>query len=92
MFWTILLLDLGLVVPVATWSGVTLWRGGGGAAWKAGSAVAGWFALTGPSVAAMGLVMVARGDPHASLPLAGMFVATGLGAMAAAGWLFGSRN
>jgi len=88
MFWTILLLDVGLVVPVAAWAGVALWRGRGAAAWKAGYAVVGWFALTGPSVAAMGLAMVARGDAHASLPLAGVFVAIGLAAVAAAAWLF----
>ncbi len=93
MFWTILLLDLGLVVPTATWAGAALWlRGGSVPAWKAGHALVGWFAFTGPSVAVMGLVMVARGDPHASVPLAGMFVVAGMGALAAATWLYGVRD
>jgi hypothetical protein len=45
---------------------------------RAVCAVVGWFALVPASVAAMGAVMVVRGDPHASVPtLVLVLVATG---------------
>jgi hypothetical protein len=65
-YWSIVLLDLGVVVPAALAAGVALWRGGVLAA-PGLYAVVGWFALVPPSVAAMAAVMLLDGDPFASL-------------------------
>ena len=65
-FWSIVLLDLGLVVPATVVTAVALFRGAR-CAQKALYAVLGWFALVPPSVAAMAAVMVARSDPTASV-------------------------
>nr|WP_294639057.1 hypothetical protein [uncultured Rhodococcus sp.] len=65
-FWSIVLLDLGLVVPATTFTAVALFRGTRSAQ-KALYAVLGWFALVPPSVAAMGAVMMARSDPNAAV-------------------------
>lgn len=64
MYWTIFLLDLGIIVPVAIATAVGLARRRRWAT-KALYAVVGWFALVPPSVAAMALVKVWRGDPSA---------------------------
>ncbi len=65
-FWTIVLLDLGVVVPLAVAAAVAIGldRASAGAAWFG---VVSWFALVPPSVAAMAAVMVVRDDPHASV-------------------------
>ncbi|MGB3370985.1 MAG: hypothetical protein WBA81_10225, partial [Rhodococcus sp. (in: high G+C Gram-positive bacteria)] len=65
-FWSIVLLDLGLVVPATVVTAVALFRKARFAQ-KALFAVLGWFALVPPSVAAMAAVMVARSDPTASV-------------------------
>jgi hypothetical protein len=65
-FWSIYLLDLGVVVPTTLVAAVLSWRGTA-AGRRAVLAVVGWFALVPPSVAAMALVMLARDDPHASV-------------------------
>lgn len=72
-FWLVKLMDLGVVVPVALATGVGLLRG---AAWASRTA---YVVLTGysclaVSVASMGLIMYANGDPDASLPLTAGFV------------------
>ena len=72
-FWLVKLMDLGIVVPVALATGVGLLRG---AAWANRTA---YVVLTGytclaVSVATMGLIMYANGDPDASLPLTAGFV------------------
>lgn len=66
MYWSIVLLDLGIVVPATIAAAVALFNG---ARWgsKALSAIMGWFALVPPSVAAMGMAMVAGDDPNASV-------------------------
>lgn len=66
-YWSIWLLDLGLVVPLTVAAGVATLRGTPAGA-RAPYAVMGWFALVPPSVAAMAAVMVARDDPNASVP------------------------
>lgn len=71
-FWTILLMDLGIVVPCLVAAAVQL-RAGSAVGSKAAYALLGWFALVPPSVAAMALVMVANDDPHASTPSAVLF-------------------
>ncbi|QIX26724.1 hypothetical protein ncot_08995 [Nocardioides sp. JQ2195] len=82
-FWSILLLDLGVVVPLTVASAIALLRGAAVGS-RALHAVVGWFALVPPSVAAMALVMVLKGDENASLPttlLLGV-VSVALGAVA----------
>jgi len=66
MFWSIFLLDLGVVVPVTLATGVALLRG---AAWapRVAYGVAGWYVPVPISVAAMGAVMLVNDDPYASL-------------------------
>lgn len=66
-YWSIFLLDLGVVVPGTVAAAVSVLRGGRLAA-SSLYAVVGWFALVPPSVASMGIVMVARDDPYASVP------------------------
>lgn len=65
MYWSIFLLDLGIVVPATIAAAVALIRG---AAWgrKALYAILGWFALVPPSVAAMAIAMVVNDDPNES--------------------------
>ena len=64
-FWSIALLDLGVLLPATVATCVGLVRG---ARWapKAMYLVAGWFGLVGPAVAAMAVVMAANDDPNAS--------------------------
>lgn len=64
-FWSIVLLDLGVVVPAVAAAALAQWRGRPDAR-RALYAVLGWFALVPPSVAAMAAVMIARHDPNAS--------------------------
>jgi hypothetical protein len=64
-YWTVVLLDLGLVVP-ATLAAAGACLRGDSAAVPATYAVVGWFALVPPSVAAMAVVMLARHDSNAS--------------------------
>ncbi len=64
-YWSIWLLDLGVVVPVTVAAARALVRGTR-AGELASYAVLGWFALVPASVAAMALVMLARDDPNAS--------------------------
>ena len=77
MYWSILLLDLGIVVPATISTAVALIRG---AVWgrKALYAVFGWFALVPPSVAAMAIVMVIKDDPNASAVQAIVLAVTAL--------------
>jgi uncharacterized membrane protein YhdT len=66
-YWSIVLLDLGVVVPLTVAAGVAALRGTP-AGVRAPYAVLGWFALVPPSVFAMAAVMLARDDPNASVP------------------------
>ena len=65
-FWSIVLLDPGVVVPATVAAAVALLRGTPGGD-RAAYAVLGWFALVPPSVAAMAVVMLVRDDPYASM-------------------------
>jgi len=64
-YWTIVLLDLGVVVPVTVAAAVAVGAGRpvGRPAWVG---VVSWFTLVATSVAAMAAVMLVRHDPHAS--------------------------
>jgi len=64
-FWTIRIVDLGFIVPVAVWTGCGLWQGRGSAI-KAAYAMASFLTMQGASVFAMGVVMLWRQDPTAS--------------------------
>lgn len=65
-YWSIFLLDLGVVLPGTVAAAVAVWRGSPLAP-AALYAVVGWFALVPPSVASMGAVMLARDDPYAAV-------------------------
>lgn len=73
-FWSIFLMDLGIVVPSALAAGVAL-RTASPTAPRAMYGLVGWFALVPPSVAAMALTMVLNEDPFASTGSMVMFVA-----------------
>lgn len=64
-YWSIYLLDLGVVVPATVVGAVALLRGRE-LGRRALYAVTGWFALVPPSVAAMAAVMLVQDDPNAS--------------------------
>jgi hypothetical protein len=64
-YWSIVLLDLGVVVPATILGAGAVWHGWAHARIVI-AAVLGWFALVPPSVAAMATVMWVRDDLHAS--------------------------
>jgi hypothetical protein len=64
-YWSIYLLDLGVVVPATVVGAIALLRGRR-LGRRALYAVTGWFALVPPSVAAMAAVMLVNDDPNAS--------------------------
>jgi len=88
MFWTIFLLDVGVVVPA------TLAAAGGILAepsdWarKAALAILGWFALVGLAVGAMGLAMYLDGDPNAQPGTVVLLGAVGLVSAALGLWAY----
>jgi len=95
MFWSIVFLDLGVVVPVTILAAWGLLRN---AAWarRVAYGVAGWFVLVPISVVAMGLVMLANDDPNAAVAQVAVLSVAALAFIAFAAWvfrpLFGSRS
>jgi hypothetical protein len=77
-FWVVKLMDLGIIVPSAIATGVGLLRRHAGAR-RAAYAILGGYTLLAWGVTAMGAVMVANGDPDASVGLV-----VGFGGFAAA--------
>jgi hypothetical protein len=73
-YWSIYLLDLGIVVPCTVVGAVALLRGRQ-LGRRALYAVTGWFALVPPSVAAMAAVMLVKDDPNASMATVVMLTA-----------------
>ena len=69
MYWTVVLLDVGIVVPACVAVAVAVWNRSPMAA-KAVAGLLGWFVLVPISVAAMAVVMLVNDDPHKSLPTA----------------------
>lgn len=65
-FWSVFLLDLGVVVPATAVGSVALLRGHD-LGRRALYATTGWFALVPPSVAAMAVTMLINDDPNASV-------------------------
>jgi hypothetical protein len=76
-FWSIVLLDLGVVVPMTAAAAIGLLRGTP-AGHRALYGVVSWFALVPPSVTAMAAVMLVRDDPHGSVPTLLLLVAATL--------------
>ncbi|MGH3656497.1 MAG: hypothetical protein ACRDUA_07545, partial [Micromonosporaceae bacterium] len=65
-YWSIFLLDLGVVVPATVVAAIALFSGAPFAG-TALYAVVGWFALVPPSVAAMAVTMLVNDDPYGSV-------------------------
>jgi hypothetical protein len=86
-FWSIFLLDLGIVVPATLIAGVGLLRGAR-LADTALYALLGWYALVPPSVAAMSATMVVNDDPHAVLGQAVTLGVTAVVAVGLAAWIY----
>jgi hypothetical protein len=76
-FWVVKLMDLALVVPAATATGLGLLRGAR-AATKAAYGVSGVFALTAASVTSMAVGMQVTGDPAAQPVMIPAFAALAL--------------
>ena len=64
-FWTIRIVDLGFIVPIALWTGIGLWRQQAMAI-RAAYGLAAFLTLQGASVLAMGVIMLWRADPTAT--------------------------
>lgn len=87
MYWSILFLDLGIVIPLTLAVGLGL-IGRQSWATRALYGVVGWFALVPPSIVAMALVKILRDDP---LAVPGDAVVLGVAAAAfalLAAWLY----
>jgi hypothetical protein len=86
-YWSIVLLDLGVVVPATAVAGVALIRGAR-SAHTALYAILGWFALVPPSVAAMGATMLANDDPYASADATAVLAVASAVFVAVAVWVY----
>jgi hypothetical protein len=86
-FWSIFLLDLGVVVPATLVAGLGLLRNER-LAHPALYAVMGWYALVPPSVAAMSATMVVNDDPNAVPGQAIMFGVVAIVFASLAVWIF----
>ena len=87
MFWSIFMLDMGMIVPATIATGVALllrerW------AVKGLFGIIGWFALVPPSVAAMSIVKLVSADPLASAADTILFVVVTLIFWTLFAWLF----
>jgi hypothetical protein len=89
MFWTIVLMDLGIFVPVALAAGVALRRGEAWAQVALGAA-AGWFLLVTTAVTAMSITMLVNDDPNAAAGQVVIFAVTELLVIAYVSRLFGT--
>ncbi|QCC50694.1 hypothetical protein [Halapricum salinum] len=87
MFWSIVFLDLGVVVPATILVAWGLLREAGWAR-RAAYGVAGWFVLVPISVATMGLVMLANDDPNAAVAQVVVLSVAALAFSAFAVWVF----
>ena len=86
-YWSIVLLDLGVVVPATVATAVALLRGARSAT-AAVYAVVTWYALVPVSVAAMGIAMLANGDPNASTGQTAMLSTVAVLFAGLAGWVY----
>lgn len=85
MYWSIVLLDVGVVVPASLATALGLVRDRSWAR-PAAYAVLGWFTLVPISVAAMALSMLAAGDPNADVGTAAMLSVAAVVFTAFAAW------
>lgn len=87
MFWSIFLLDLGVVAPISVATAVGLLRG---AAWarKVAYGVVGWYVPVPISVSAMGVVMLVNDDPNASLAMVAVLAVAAVLFTAFAVWVY----
>src|SRR3954470_12769812 len=86
-FWSIFLLDLGVVVPATLVAGIALLRGVR-LATAALYALLGWYALVPPSVAAMSATMVVNDDPFAVPDQAAVLSVVAVLFLGLAAWVF----
>lgn len=75
MYWTIVVMDLGVFVPVAVATAVALRRGRPWAH-RAWYTLTGWFVLTTVSVLGMSIAMIANDDPYAAPAQVALFAVT----------------
>lgn len=87
MFWSIFMLDMGMIVPATIATGVALLRRDRWAV-KGLFGIIGWFALVPPSVAAMSIVKLVNADPLASAADTIVFVIVTLIFWSLFAWLF----
>jgi hypothetical protein len=87
MYWSIVLLDLSVVVPVTVAVGVGLRRGTGWA-WRAVYGLVGWYVLVPVSVAAMSLAMLLDGDLNAAVGTVVVLAVAALLFTLVAAWLY----
>ena len=87
MFWTILFMDLGIIVPFTAWCGLHLVRGSSPPVALV-YALLGWFVLVPISVAAMAVAMVLRDDPFGNPAGAGVFAVVAVLFTALGAWFF----
>lgn len=85
-YWSILLLDLGIIVPATVVSAVALLRGASFAL-TAVYAIMVWYAVVPVSVAAMSVVMLATDDPNASSGQTGLLCTMALSFAGLAVWV-----
>jgi hypothetical protein len=71
-FWTILLMDVGIVVPFGLTTAIALRRHAPGATTSTYGLI-GWFALVPPSVSGMAIAMLVNDDPNASAGSTALF-------------------
>ena len=86
-FWTIFVMDVGVVVPSAIAAALAL-RRAAPVGVKATYAIVGWFALVPPSVAAMAITMLVNDDPNGSAAAAVLFAAVAAVCTALAVWVY----
>jgi hypothetical protein len=86
-YWSIFLLDLGVVVPATIAAAYGLIRGAR-AGHTALYALATWYALVPPSVAAMSVTMVINGDPNASTGQTFLLIAVSFVFAATVVWIY----
>lgn len=86
-YWSIFLLDLGVVVPATIVAGCGLIRDSR-PAHTALYALVTWYALVPPSVAAMSATMVVNGDPDASSSQMAVLVGVSCVFLAAVVWIY----
>ena len=87
MFWTIFLLDVGVVVPAAIGTCVGTYRGRRWAR-KALYPLAGWFVLVPISVSAMSIVMYLNDDPYGAVESVVFLTSAAVVFTAVVAWLY----